>query len=155
MSSRVGKTRRRGAYAKYHHVECITTDVLESRKGKFCKGAGINVGLDKLSKKGWVLHMDADIYLPPQTRLILQRANLDKSMIYGIDRFIVKGVEAWDKFREVPKLLHEDETWIHMNAFPVGTRVMHFGAGGYVAYWILPIILSGSFRSLPLSRGPL
>lgn len=117
---------------EYHHVECIPTDVLESRKKKFCKGAGINVGLDALGKSDWVLHLDADIYLPPQTRLILQRAELDKSHVYGIDRFIVKGIEAWDKFREMPQLQHEDETWIHMGAFPMGTRVMHFGAGGYV-----------------------
>lgn len=118
---------------EYHHVECIPTDVLESRKGKFCKGAGINIGLEALSKRGWVVHMDADIYLPPQTRIILQRADLDKSHVYGIDRFIVKGAKAWDKFRNMPQLQHEDETWIHLGAFPLGTRVMHYGAGGYVA----------------------
>ncbi len=117
---------------EFHHVECIPTDVLEARKGKFCKGAGINIGLNALQKNGWVLHLDADIYLPPQTRIILQRANLDKSLVYGIDRFIVRGTKAWDKFREVPQLQHEDETWIHLGAFPLGTRVMHYGAGGYV-----------------------
>src|SRR5271170_2345937 len=48
---------------EYHHVECVPTDALETRKGKFCKGAGVNVGLARLACDGWGLHLDADIYL--------------------------------------------------------------------------------------------
>jgi hypothetical protein len=117
---------------EFHHVECITTDRLESRKGKFCKGAGINDGLAKLDKDGWVVHLDADIWLPPQTRILLGMAELDRRMVYGIDRFIVRGPEAWEKFLEAPKLQHEDETYIHMTAFPIGTRVMHKHEDGYL-----------------------
>ncbi len=50
------------------------------------------------SGNAWVVHLDADIWLPPQTRLLLQNANLDPSMIYGIDRFCVKGYAEWDRF---------------------------------------------------------
>lgn len=118
---------------EYNHVECIPTDVLEARKGKFCKGSGINVGLEALSMKDWVVHLDADIYLPPQTKLLLELASLDPNNIYGIDRFIVKGFPAWQEFIERPRLLHEDETWVHMNSgFPVGTRVMHRHQGGWM-----------------------
>lgn len=117
---------------EFYHVECIATDALRSRQGVFCKADGINEGLARLTKKDWVVHMDADIWLPPQTRILLQRANLAKRMIYGIDRFIVKGAIAWEKFLELPKLQHEDEAWIHMNAFPVGTRLMQAHFGGYV-----------------------
>lgn len=117
---------------EWNHVECIQTDVLESRKRHFCKGAGINVGLAALKKDSWVVHLDADIYLPPQTRLLLEAADLDRSMVYGIDRFIVRGFDAWQEFVERPRLQHEDETWIHLNAFPMGTRVMHKHQGGYV-----------------------
>lgn len=112
---------------EYHHVECIPTDSLRSRWGEFCKGCGINEGLDKLQKDAWVLHMDADILLPPQSRILLQRADLDPSMIYGIDRFIVKGYKAWAEFVDKPVLQHECDTYIHLNAFPLGTRVMSDG----------------------------
>jgi hypothetical protein len=117
---------------EFLHVECLPTDVLESRKGKFCKGRGINVGLDALSKTGWVVHMDADIYLPPQTRLLLQNADLDPTHLYGIDRFIVRGFEEWAEFQSKPRLQHEAETYVHLNAFPLGTRVMHIHNGGWV-----------------------
>lgn len=117
---------------EFHHVECIRTDDLLSRKGEFHKGKGINAGLAALSLKGWAVHLDADIYLPPQTRLLLQAADLDSAFIYGIDRFNVRGFAAWAEFQGVPKLQHEDETYIHLGAFPIGTRVMHRHAGGYV-----------------------
>src|SRR4051794_19831252 len=50
----------------YWGVQYERTDKLNTRwQGVFCKGAGINVGLDKLAKDGFVVHMDADIALPP------------------------------------------------------------------------------------------
>lgn len=117
---------------EFHHVQCIRTDELQSRKGEFHKGKGINAGLEALPLKSWAVHLDADIYLPPQTRLLLQAADLDPQFIYGIDRFLVRGFEAWAGFQSVPRLQHEDETYIHLGAFPMGTRVMHRHAGGYV-----------------------
>jgi hypothetical protein len=123
------KTRR---ICEFHHVECLQTDSLRSRWKEFCKADGINEGLAKLSQSDWVVHMDADIYLPPQTRILLERANLDPAMIYGIDRFNITGYEVWDEFNAMPKLQHECDAWVHMNAFPIGTRVMHRHSGGYV-----------------------
>ena len=117
---------------EFHHVECVKTDALQSRWKKFCKGAGINEGLGKLSKDGWVVHIDSDIYLPPLTRIMLQNANLDKSFIYGIDRFNVKGYKAWDEFLSMPRLQHECDSYVHLNAFPLGTRVTSKEVGGYV-----------------------
>ena len=117
---------------EFHHVECIPSDVMESRKKHFRKGMGINVGLDALSKSDWVVHLDADIQLPPQTRILLERAQLDKRMLYGIDRFLVKGPKAWDEFNNMPRLQHELDCYVHMNAFPLGTRVMQPNANGYI-----------------------
>jgi hypothetical protein len=117
---------------EFYHVMCIPTDATESRKGKFCKGAAINEGLRELDKDGWVVHLDADIWLPPQTRILLQLAELDQSMIYGTDRFIVRGPQAWERFLQAPKLQHENGCYIHLNAFPLGTRVMQGNAHGYV-----------------------
>lgn len=117
---------------EHYHVECLPTDVLKSRWKEFHKAEGINEGLAKLKMDGWVCHIDADVYMPPQTRLLLQNANLDKSMIYGIDRFNVRGRIAWDGYLNDPQLQQEAGAYIHMNAFPLGTRVMHGFAGGYV-----------------------
>lgn len=117
---------------EFYHVECVRTDSLRSRWGEFWKGKAINEGLAKLSKAGWMVHMDADIMLPPQTKLLLEAADLDKSFIYGIDRFIVKGYDAWDEFKRMPLLQQEAGSYIHTHAFPLGTRVMHTHAGGYV-----------------------
>lgn len=116
---------------EFHHVMCVCTDELQSRKGMFCKAKGINVGLAHLSMGDWVVHLDADIWLPPQTRILLQRAALAKRMIYGIDRFIVRGYKAWDEFLEMPSLQQEDDCWIHLKHFPLGTRVMQPHAQGY------------------------
>jgi hypothetical protein len=115
---------------EFHHVECIPTDALESRKGKFCKGAGINIGLEKLDRTAWVVHLDADIWLPPQTRVILSALELCKETLYGIDRFMVRNYEEWKKFLASPKLQHETEGWVHLEAFPIGTRVM--AANSYI-----------------------
>ncbi len=117
---------------EFHHVQCIPTDALNSRWNKFCKGAGINEGLAALDRDGWVLHLDADIWLPPQTRLLLQNANLDQRMLYGIDRFCVKGYAEWDRFLERPALQHECDAYVHLNAFPLGTRVTSQAGGGYI-----------------------
>ena len=117
---------------EFHHVECIKTDALNSRWNKFCKGAGINEGLQRLDRDAWVVHLDADIWLPPQTRVLLQNASLDPCMIYGIDRFCVKGYEQWDRFLEMPVLQHECDAYVHLNAFPLGTRVTSKDGGGYI-----------------------
>jgi hypothetical protein len=117
---------------EFYHVQCVLTDRLNSRWNKFCKGAGVNEGLLKLDKDAWVVHMDADIWLPPTTRILLQNANLDPRMVYGIDRFIVKGYKAWDAFLQMPRLQHECDSYVHVDAFPMGTRVTSKDAGGYV-----------------------
>lgn len=117
---------------EYWHVQCIKTDVLNSRKGQFCKGAGINVGLEALDKDGWVVHMDADIVLPPLTRKLIQLCDLDPAVLYGCDRFMVKSFDEWMKFRCQPRLQHENESWIHMTEFPLGVRVAIHNYGGYI-----------------------
>ena len=140
---------------EFHHVECIRTDELQSRKGQFHKGKGINAGLKALSLRGWAVHLDADIYLPPQTRLLLQAADLDPAFIYGIDRFNVRGFDAWAAFQGLPRLQHENETYIHLGAFPMGTRVMHRHAGGYVPIGFFQLWNAGRFphRRYPLQQG--
>jgi hypothetical protein len=108
---------------EFHHVECLLTDRFNAHLGQFAKGAGINVGLDALDKDGWLLHLDADIVLPPLARKVLESSDLDPQRIYGADRFLVPNFAAWSEFSSQPRLQHENQSWIHMDAFPIGTRV--------------------------------
>src|ERR1700722_4679961 len=52
---------------KHLGVECLVTDLM-SRDGLFAKSRGIDYGLANLRGNGWIVHLDADIWLPPQTR---------------------------------------------------------------------------------------
>ena len=125
---------------EYWNVQCIPTDAFETRWGKFRKGCGINVGLAALAKDGWVLHMDADILCPPLTRSLLQQAELDPTQLYGFDRHICKGSDAWRSFLAMPQLQHESGAYIHLDKFPLGTRVMQGNARGYVPIGIRAVV---------------
>lgn len=106
---------------EYYHVKCVPTNAFGA-KGEFRKGAAINAGLRQLDLDGWVIQLDADIALPPQTRRILEAIDLDAYSIYGIDRFNVMGRKAWDKHKRHPALQQENDVYVHLNAFPLGTR---------------------------------
>ena len=108
---------------EFHQVECIQTDKFNAHLGQFCKGAGINAGLDALAKDDWLVHMDADIVLPPMTRKVLEASEIDPARIYGADRFMVPSFPEWHRFISQPRLQHENKSWVHLNAFPLGTRV--------------------------------
>jgi len=120
----------------YWGVPYERTDKLNTRwQGNFCKGAGINVGLGKLDKDGWVLHMDADIALPPHTRRSLEAADLDPSMIYGVDRLECKSWEDWQRFIGSPEpAIQGNGFFIHTThaPFQLGTRVAFQHHGGYI-----------------------
>ncbi len=117
---------------EYRNVHCVITDAFHSRGAKFNKGAGINAGLAMLKRSGWLWHLDADIFLPPLTRDLLERANLDPTCLYGADRFMVPSFNSWQQFLRLPLLQQEDSIWVHPHAFPVGVRVASPDYGGYV-----------------------
>lgn len=117
---------------EWHHVHCVVSPRI-TQGGVFRKGAGINDGLAVLSKHGWVIQMDADIALPPETRNILEQIHLDPSVLYGTDRFNVNGYKAWHKFCRRPKLQHEANVYVHLNnGFPMATRFVSPDYQGYV-----------------------
>lgn len=116
---------------EYHNVECLKTDEFTKNGDPFNKAKGINVGLKYLSKKDWVIHLDADIYLPPLTRGILERIELDKKKIYGIDRMMCPSFEAWNEFISNPRPTHTGWVYIHPTAFPMGVRIGEYMSKGY------------------------
>ena len=133
--------------AKFYHIVCVKTNVL---KDGFNKGSAINIGLNQLSRKGWIVHIDSDIILPPRAREMVNYANLDRENVYGAFRMNCNSYEEWINYFYNPSPIHEDEIFVHLNAFPVGTLVnktytcekdgdLDFGKGycpiGYFQMW--------------------
>ena len=116
---------------QHYNVECLTTNEFTKNGDPFNKAKGINVGLEYLSKHDWVLHLDADMYLPPLTRGILERISLDKNNIYGIDRMMCPDFEAWSKYLTNPEPTHTGWVYIHGTAFPFGVRIGEYMSEGY------------------------
>ena len=115
----------------HHNVECLTTREMDDGLGGFNKAKGINVALQYLSRRDWVIHLDADIYLPPLTRSILEKIDLDKQNIYGMDRMMCPTFEEWVKYITNPTLTHSGWVYIHPTIFPMGVRIAEFMNKGY------------------------
>lgn len=117
---------------RHFNIHCITTDTFYSDGQKFNKGNGINAGLSKLKRDEWVVHLDADIVLPPQTRSILKNAELDPTAIYGIDRTMCPSFLAWMEFLSDPDIQHEWNSYCNPGRFPLGTRIVKPSTDGYI-----------------------
>lgn len=85
---------------RYLGVRCVSTGLFYRRGSSFSKGAAINRGLDHISQRDWVLHMDGDIVLPDHTSHALARLDLDTTCIYGIDRVACPNAPAFRKWLE-------------------------------------------------------
>ena len=118
---------------EYYNVMCIQTDEFYNNSSIINKGRGINEGLKHLDKDGWVLHLDADIYLPPLTREILEKIEpeLDKKGIFTIDRMMCPTYKAWEAYRNDPKPLHEGWIFVHTSIFPIGVRLAEYKQNGW------------------------
>jgi hypothetical protein len=76
-------------------LDCLTTTEVGLYGAPFYKGRALAMGVTQLSSYAWVLHLDADIVLPRDTLRMLDYARLDKSCIYGVDRFMVRSWKDW------------------------------------------------------------
>jgi len=118
---------------EFWNVTCVPTDAFETRWGKFCKGKAINEGLQALDRDAYLLHLDADILLPPLTRKHLEFIKPNPDFIYGIDRHICRDYDEWRSFMAMPQLQHENKAYVHMDKFPMGTRLCVEADGwGYI-----------------------
>jgi hypothetical protein len=105
---------------RQNNLEFLATDDFYSGGAKFDKARGIDHGMHLLAHDDWVLHLDADIVLPPHARHTLRSAGLDQRTIYGADRVMVRGWERWQKLR-VSGFLQRYSRSHHFNVcFPGG-----------------------------------
>ena len=115
---------------RYYGVPHVQTDVFRSRWGEFHKAKGINKGLAALALDGWVLHLDADIVLPPRTRELLERKTLIKEHLYGADRFLVRSAHDWRRHQALPAMQHDDYH-VNLNMFELAPRFSGERMGGW------------------------
>ncbi len=111
----------------------LETNVWTRDGSTFNKSRGINHGLNHLGRHDWLLHMDADIVLPPRFRHLLANAELDPTCLYGIDRVNCPSYEAWRDFLANPEVQYE---WQYLvkppRHWPLGARIAHQDYGGYM-----------------------
>ena len=121
----------------FYNVKCIQTDAFYDEGEKAPnKAKGINEGIKDLDLNAWIVQMDADIWLPPLTRNILEHYPLEKDSIYGIDRLMCNSYEDWIDFihmnkKEIPHI-HEGWIYLHLDHFPVGQRIVQYYGDGYM-----------------------
>lgn len=115
-------------------IKCMKIDkekVLNKEKDIFFKGYCLNEALKTSKYNDWVLSLDADIWLPPRTRQLLNNKHLNKDNIYGIDRMMCNSYEDWMKFKKTPKI-HEGWIFMFLDAFPMGVRNVEYASEGFV-----------------------
>lgn len=113
---------------RYNLDSIITEDFTRNggvkHQGKiFNKGRAIQRGFDAISARDWVLHLDADIALPSEFPHALEMAHLLENKIYGCDRQMVIGWEAWSKIKASAYRQHGMHCYVLPHPkYPVGTR---------------------------------
>lgn len=121
---------------KHLGVQCIPTDVMHAGGAAFNKGAAIDLGLSFCKRDDWVVHLDADIYLPSMSRRWIEQTNPDRSCIYGIDRVLCRSWEQWQRYIGQPPQHHTGHTHHCLvtppEDMPMGSRIALAGHGGFI-----------------------
>jgi len=105
-----------------YNLTCLVTED-DKRDGDFSKGRLVERGLQQLSAKSWILHIDSDVVLPLSFRDDLKRAHLDPTFIYGVDRYMVKSYEQWQKLVMSGVLHTSPYGCAHSNSPPAGVEL--------------------------------
>ncbi len=117
---------------EYYDVECLTTHAFTEGGSSFNKGRAINAGLSLLKQTGRVVHLDADIVLPPKARAVLHGPAIDPKVLYGVDRVTCHTYEEWCRFLRLPALHHQLDVVIHQPPFEPSARVARSVFNGYL-----------------------
>lgn len=138
--------------ARQFGVECRPTDSMYFDGAKFNKARAIDFGLSYLSQNGWILHLDADLWLPPNTLYHLDRAFLDPETIYGIDRMLCKSYDSWRNFiKDGPILQHDYHCRVNVpKGFELGSRISLIDQSGYIPLGFFQLWNGKTNRRYPL-----
>jgi len=132
-------------------VPCLPTHVFFREGGAFNKARGINYGLANQRCDDWILHLDADIVLPPMTRKMLMNAELQEDCIYGIDRVNCPSHDEWEAFLASPELQYEWSCLVKPpRTWPLGARIAHGDYGGYVPIGFFQLFHGSAWKRYPI-----
>jgi hypothetical protein len=159
-------------------VECRTTNLFDHEKddeaamcdtigvkkdhrpgrNNFCKSRGIDLGLAYLNRDDWIVHLDADIWLPPMFRNWFTWMQPEKDCIYGMDRFNCIGYEPWQDFlsknpRDASFHQHIRHCLVIPPPFQPGARISIKEYGGYVPIGFFQAWHGSTNRRYPHSHG--
>jgi hypothetical protein len=118
-----------------NEVECIATDEFNNHPSGFYNFRGINRGLVRLDRNGWILFLDCDIVLHSLTRRVFDSLEWQTDCLYGIDRVNCVGLTSWLNRKD---LVHEN--WLlHSGGMELGARICQYygqvGDNGRFAGW--------------------
>jgi hypothetical protein len=136
-------------------VDCRATDVMYAHGETFNKGRAVDYGLGYLSRRDWVVHLDADLYLPPTTRERIVEAMPDEQCIYGIDRVNCVGYQRWRAFIGDSMGRHQwhEHCILAPPPFPLASRIVLREHGGYVPIGFFQLWHGRHGRRYPLNQG--
>lgn len=103
-------------------LECLRTEDGKDY-GDFAKSRMIERALQHLSATDWHLHIDADIVLPRHFKQLIDIADLQKDIVYGVDRIMVKSWEQWEKLKATRYLEGGQYSFNHSINFPKGFEI--------------------------------
>jgi glycosyltransferase involved in cell wall biosynthesis len=134
-------------------VDCIKTTIFHEDGDKFNKGRAINLGLSHLRHSDWLLHIDADIMLPPRFRTMLMMAKLDQRYLYGCDRF---NTCTYDKWMKAQEKIYPQYAYRYLvrpvEELPLGARLVHLEYG-YCPIGFFQLWHSSTNRQYPIICG--
>jgi hypothetical protein len=133
-------------------VECIPTDVQHKDGDAFNKGRMVDLGLSYCRRDDWVLHLDADMYLPPMTRRLIEWANPDPACIYGVDRVRCIGWHNWQRYlsqHPTRRTGHDYHCRVNPPDMPLGARIAYADHDGYVPIGFFQLFHGSHKRRYP------
>ena len=133
----------------YHATDLFTKD-----GDSFNKARGIDFGLGYLRWNDWIVHLDADTFLPPMTRKWLEWRPLDTESIYGIDRVNCIGHEAWRAHLNQHHTGHDYMCRVRVpQEMQLLDRIALREYGGYIPIGFFQMWHGSTGRRYPIAKG--
>jgi hypothetical protein len=134
-------------------VPFYATNIFFKDGDRFNKARGIDFGLGYLRWNDWVVHLDADVYLPPMSRKWLEWRALEKESIYGIDRVNCVGYEPWKSFLAEGHLGHDYMCRVKVPiGMPLLDRIAIRDYGGYIPIGFFQMWHGSLGRRYPIAK---